>query len=196
MSRLIVVMAALLVTLSACGEDEGARVRQIGEESPGSTGTATGTGTGTGTGTSATGTEATGTEAPKCEPVGDSSTAATSIDVTLEEWKVIPQVAEAPAGSIAFKLRNAGKEPHEMVVVRADSPERLPVDQDGAFDEAAAPPGSVIGEVEGFPAGESCEGTFNLTPASYVLLCNLVEKEGGRVESHFREGMSTQFSVR
>jgi hypothetical protein len=83
-----------------------------------------------------------------------------------------------------------------MVIVRASSAESLPVDKDGAFDEGKAATGSVIGEVEGFPAGERCEGTFDLTPGSYILLCNLVETENGKVESHFKEGMHAKFTVK
>jgi hypothetical protein len=193
----IAAMTAVLLLAVACGEDQGARVRKIGEESPGGTGTGAGTRTGPATGTGATGTEAaTGTQAARCEPVGDSATAASSVEVTLEEWKVIPRMSETAAGNVAFKLRNAGQESHEMMVVRADSVESLPVDRDGAFDEEAVAPGSVIGEVESFPAGESCEGTFNLTPATYILLCNRLEQHDGRTVSHFKEGMSAKFTVR
>jgi hypothetical protein len=35
----------------------------------------------------------------------------------------------------------------------------------------------------------------NLTPGKYVLLCDIVTREGGEVESHYREGMHTSFLV-
>ena len=53
--------------------------------------------------------------------------------------------------------------------------------------------GAFIGEIEAFPAGETCEGTFELPEAGdYILFCNIVETlEDGSVESHFEEGMVT-----
>jgi hypothetical protein len=102
---------------------------------------------------------------------------------------------DAGAGNVAFAIDNAGEEPHEFVVVQGDSIEDLPTDDDGALDEGALDSGALIGEVEPFPGGESCEGTFELEAGDYVLLCNIVEEEDGEVESHLAEGMATTFSV-
>jgi hypothetical protein len=62
-------------------------------------------------------------------------------------------------------------------------------------DEEALGGGDFIGEVEAFPSGESCEGTFELEPADYVLFCNIVEEEEGEIENHFQLGMATEFTV-
>jgi hypothetical protein len=36
----------------------------------------------------------------------------------------------------------------------------------------------------------------DLESGSYVLICNIVEKEeGGEVESHYQNGMRTEFTV-
>ena len=119
-----------------------------------------------------------------------------SMTVGLTEWSVSPTPAQAPVGSLTVEARNAGKETHELVIVRA------PVDQlktgpDGAVDEAQLPPGAMIGEIEGFAAGTSCTGTFQLRePGAYSFFCNIVETEAdGTVESHFQQGMVTGVTV-
>ena len=132
-------------------------------------------------------------EAPACDPVGDGG--GRPVAVTLAEFSVAPEPASVAAGEVTFDLRNAGAEPHELVVVRAASPAELAV-VDGRVDEDALPAGAFIGEVESFAAGETCEGTFELTTGRYVLFCNLVEEEDGDVESHFSEGMAATLEVR
>lgn len=127
-----------------------------------------------------------------CEPVGDGS--GTKVSVTLDEWAVVPSPSAVPADRVTFAVENKGDEPHELVVVKAASPEELSV-VDGKVDEGALPAGAFIGEVEAFPAGGTCEGTFELAAGHYVLFCNLVEKHEGESESHFQQGMVATFEV-
>lgn len=128
-----------------------------------------------------------------CEPVGGGG--GTDVPVVLDEWSVTPDTPATAAGTITFAADNGGEEPHELVVVQADGVASLPVDDRGALDEAALDEGALIGEIEAFPAGERCPGTFELDAGSYVLLCNIVEEEGGEVESHLALGMHTPFEV-
>ena len=178
---------------SACSRDDGSSVRTV----EGGTGTGTGTGSGTGTRTgTGTGTATGAAEAPKCVPVGDASTAATNVEVNLTEWTITPAPAQAPAGRIHFHLTNAGQDPHEMLVVRAADPAALPTKPDGSIDESKLDQTAFVGEVEPFPAGSSCDGTFELPAGSYSLICNIVETEpSGEIESHYQEGMRTAFTV-
>ena len=127
-----------------------------------------------------------------CEPVGDGG--GTEVAVTLDEWSLAAAPASAPAGKVTFEVRNGGGEPHEFVVVRGVAPDALTV-VGGKVDEAALPDGAFIGEVEAFPAGETCEGTFELAGGSYTLFCNIVEEHDGQPESHFEEGMVATFEV-
>jgi uncharacterized cupredoxin-like copper-binding protein len=121
-----------------------------------------------------------------CEPVGDPDAAGSTVTVTLREY-VIETDGDASAGSVALEATNDGTIEHEVVVVRAGSPDALPTGDDGGLDEDALPDGALIGEIEPFAAGEACAGAFHLEAGSYVLLCN--------VPGHFAAGMATAIDV-
>ncbi len=119
-----------------------------------------------------------------------------TIDVTLSEWIVEPDASSADAGEIEFVGDNQGGETHELVVVRAASAESLPTDADGAVVEDELPEGALIGEIEDIEAGSSKAVTLDLEPGGYVLFCNITEEDAsGAVESHFEEGMHSDFEA-
>jgi uncharacterized cupredoxin-like copper-binding protein len=130
-------------------------------------------------------------EATEMEPM-----AGTVVNVTLQEWAVIPDVLSVPAGSVTFNAENVGPvDPHELVVVRTDIPASdLPTREDGGFDEDAEGV-EVIGEIEEFAVGASESATWDLAPGNYALLCNLVELEEGELEAHYQLGMWIDFEV-
>jgi uncharacterized cupredoxin-like copper-binding protein len=71
----------------------------------------------------------------------------------------------------------------------------LAVLEDGSVDEAQA---DIVDEIEEdqLQAGDSASLDVDLEAGSYVLLCNLVEtEESGETESHYAEGMHTDFTV-
>jgi hypothetical protein len=176
--------------LAGCGSDDGAGVRTV------EGGSGSGSGSGSGTGGSASGTGS-GSQAVACKPAGDASKADAKIAVNLAEWSVLPARGDAPAGTITFEARNQGNEPHELVVVRADDPAALPKAADGTVDEQQLPAGALIGEVEAFPAKQTCTGTFELPAGSYALFCNLLETAAdGTEQNHYANGMRTGFEVR
>jgi uncharacterized cupredoxin-like copper-binding protein len=117
------------------------------------------------------------------------------VNVVLSEFVVEPEQESADSGEITFAIDNEGGETHEFLVVEADSADDLPVDDDGAFDEAAFGEDNVLDEVEDIEAGDTAELTLDLDAGTYVLLCNIVEDEDGEVESHFAEGMHATFTV-
>jgi hypothetical protein len=192
----VLAFIALAVLITACSDDGGG-VRSTGGGTGSGTGTGTGTGSGTGTGTgTATGTgTGTGVAAEACQPVGDLAAAATQVNVGLNEWTIAPEVTSAPAGAVGFVTQNTGEDPHELVVVRGVAPNDLPKKKDGSLDEEKLPQGALVGEIEAFPSGTSCNGVFDLTPGEYTLVCNVVEEEEGKHESHLKEGMVTTFTV-
>jgi hypothetical protein len=192
--RVVVPALVALAALAVACNDDGTGVRKTdggGTGTGSATGTGTGTGTGAGTGT-ATGTGV-GADADACKPVGDLATAATRVNVGLNEWTITPDATSAPAGAVGFVAQNEGKEPHELVVVRGVAPSDLALKKDGSLDEKKLPAGALVGEIEAFPAGTSCNGVFDLTPGDYTLVCNVVEEHEGHV--HLKQGMVTTFTV-
>jgi uncharacterized cupredoxin-like copper-binding protein len=193
---LVVKLGAALLVLAlgpgACGGDDGAGVRDLGGSASGSgSGSASGSASGTG---SASGSGSASAVA-ECEPAGDSSTADSTVAVTLDEWSVTPESESAAAGTVTFEVANEGEHAHELVVVRADDVASLPLGDEETVDEEGLESGAFIGEVEAFPPGESCEGTFELEPANYVLFCNIAEQEHGEIENHFQNGMAAEFTI-
>ena len=172
----------LTLLLAGCGSDDGTGVRN------GQSASASGSGSGSGTASG---------QAAACKPVGDAGSSDASIAVELKEWSVLPARADVPAGTITFDANNTGADAHELVVVRADDPARLPLAADGTVDEEKLPQGAFVGEIEPFPSRQRCTGTFELTAGRYALFCNILETEAdGTKENHYANGMRTRFEVR
>jgi hypothetical protein len=187
----ILVVVALAV--AACGGDDGGSVRSVGSGSASGSGSGSGSASGSASGSGSA--SASGSAVAECVPVGDSATSDETVAVTLDEWSVTPEAESVAAGNVTFDVSNEGEDAHELVIVRANDVESLPLNADDIVDEEALDAGAFIGEVEAFPAGEACEGTFELEPASYALFCNIVEEEEGEIENHFQLGMVTEFTV-
>lgn len=159
-------------------------------------GTATTSAAGGGTTTAAPATMAAHGEQPACEPVGDPATAATTVDVRLDDFLIDVSRREIPAGEVAFAADNQGRHAHELLVVRTSSLGALPKNSSGFIDEGQIPAEDFIGEVEGWAAGTSCTGVFSLTPGTYALVCAIVEDEApGEFTDHFAKGMGTMITV-
>ena len=174
-------VVVLILLLGACsGADEG--VRTIGSEESGS-GSSSGSANATASGTSGD---------SSCAPPSEPSNIA--VAVTLTEWE-IRTPDEIPAGRVTITAGNIGGDAHELAVVSGDDPERLPV-ADAQVQEEQLPEGALIGEIERFPSGDTCTGTFDLPAGEYIFFCNIVEEEpDGTIESHFEEGMRTVVTV-
>jgi hypothetical protein len=127
-------------------------------------------------------------------PSGGAGGGGTPVEVTLQEFAVIPAETSAPAGAITFSVTNDGpNDVHEFVIIKTDlAPGDLPTDEHGAVDESGEGV-EVIDEIEGLPVGETQEVTVDLEAGSYVLLCNVFDAEED--EAHYAEGMRTAFTV-
>ncbi|HUH00118.1 MAG TPA: hypothetical protein VMQ83_13230 [Gammaproteobacteria bacterium] len=127
-------------------------------------------------------------------PAASPSPAGTSVDVTLQEWAVVPSAATAPAGQVTFVITNQGPDDiHEFVVMKTDlSVHELPVDANGVMDEAAGGM-EVQSEVEDIPVGGSETLIVSLDAGNYALICNIYDE--GEGEAHYTMGMRTAFSV-
>ena len=125
--------------------------------------------------------------AAECEVVNGVDASVTEVAVTPAEYRIEVGTEAVDAGVVTCAPENAGGEPHELVVLEG-RPDDLVV-EDGEVDERG-----LVGEIEPFPGGETCEGTFQLAAGTYSLICAIVE-EGGMQHSHFEEGMVTQLVV-
>lgn len=113
---------------------------------------------------------------------------ATRMNMTLNEWSIIPDLPEVAAGDITFDVVNSGEDVHEVIIIKSD------------LDIAALPPSKVRGEVDEDAIGQyiggfedvapsaSMSGTLTLTPGRYILLCNLT--------NHYAKGMVSTLQVK
>jgi uncharacterized cupredoxin-like copper-binding protein len=136
----------------------------------------------------------TGAAPAECEIVGGTETdAVAEVHVTLDEWTIEAEPTKVAAGAVRFETENVGEDDHELVLVKGAKPDQLTITADG-LDEKALPAGAeVLGEIEGFPGGEECSGTFELTKGEYALVCNIVEDD--EHEAHAQMGMVSAFTV-
>ena len=122
--------------------------------------------------------------------------AAQQINVTVQEFSINPEKSSAKAGKITFNVENKGPtQAHEFLVFKTDlALDALPTQSDGSLDEEDAAL-EMIDEITEFNPGQKKSLTVELEPGKYVLACNVGEETGGQVESHFKQGMRTAFTV-
>lgn len=108
------------------------------------------------------------------------------VEVELTEFQVAPDTESAQAGAIEFEAANSGTVAHEFVVIRTDlSPGELPV-EGGVVDESAEDL-DIVGQIEPFDPNVTQSRSFEMEPASYVLICN--------ISGHYQAGMHAAFTV-
>ena len=118
----------------------------------------------------------------------------TPVSVTLSEYSIETDIANAPAGEVTFHVSNEGpNDVHQFLVLLADElePNALPTLDDGSVDTQNGEGVDEIEIIEEIAVGESKDLTVSLEIGDYVLICNMVE-DG---ESHYQEGMTTAFKV-
>lgn len=125
---------------------------------------------------------------------GGGGKSSSSVDVTLKEWEISVQPAEVKAGTVRFSIDNSGSRVHQFVVVKSDLPPgQLPTTPDNLADLSKL---NVNGSVEEIQPGASAELELDLFPGKYVLIDNLVDRNGsGPPDPHYLNGMSAGFFV-
>lgn len=109
-----------------------------------------------------------------------------NVDVTLSDFKIELGSDSAPAGEVTFKVDNHGPSVHEFVVFQTDlAADDLPVDESG--DVAESDEFAPVDEIEDIAVDATPELVVDLDAGRYVLICN--------VPAHYRQGMSTPFTV-
>jgi uncharacterized cupredoxin-like copper-binding protein len=127
----------------------------------------------------------------KSPPASTTATAAATaaptagpVAVTLGEWSVTPSAATVKAGAVSFDVKNGGKMPHEMVVLKAT---RAAAQLAAAGTPRLKETGH-MGEVATLKPGAAGKTTIHLAPGHYVLICNL--------PGHWTAGMHADLTVR
>jgi uncharacterized cupredoxin-like copper-binding protein len=117
-----------------------------------------------------------------------------TVEVTLQEFSVIPAQESVSAGEVTFDVENTGPEDvHEFVVIKTDlAPDALPTDENGVVEEEGEGM-EVIDEIEDIPVGETQSLTVDLDAGNYALICNIWTEE--EQEAHYSMGMRTAFTV-
>lgn len=171
-------VAGMALLVAACGGEDRPSVDVIED---GGASSASGSVSSSGTGSASAG-------EVSAKPAG-----AQQVDVVLREWAVEPKVTSVKAGDVYFLADNRGPEdPHELVIVKTDiAADKLPVKQ-GKVPESEV---TVVDEIEAFAPKSQASKTVKLAAGSYVLFCNIVETEGGKLESHYELGMRAAFRV-
>ncbi len=172
---LFLALGSLLV---ACGNDDGADVRASGESGSG-TGSSGGSGSGAASGPAA------------CTPVGDDliDEADETVDIDLLDYAFDPSEIDVPAGVVTFLATNVGEEDHELAVLPGGGD--VPFVEPGVPDEDALAEAGAF-ELEGFPAGTSCDATWELEAGEYTLFCIVPAEDG---ETHYEKGMEGTLTV-
>jgi hypothetical protein len=100
----------------------------------------------------------------------------------VAEWSVVPSEGVVAAGFVRIRVRNAGLEPHELVLTRTSRfGESLPLDGDHASARRVGPTVRV-------EPGQTVTAGFRVARGSYVLLDNL--------PWHYWQGTWAAFSAR
>ena len=119
---------------------------------------------------------------------GCGSTALTSsgsavVQVTERDFHIVAP-RHVTAGNVVFRVRNAGPDDHEFIVVRIGD-HSLPLRADGmTVNEEALQP-SIVGSLEPGPPGTVRLLHVDLAPGRYALMCNM--------EGHYMGGMHQEF---
>jgi uncharacterized cupredoxin-like copper-binding protein len=110
------------------------------------------------------------------------SAAVRRVNVTLSDYRVRVSSTRGAAGKITFRVRNAGRVEHELVVLRTAKPA-------GDLGRASRIKEVVhVGEVSGLKPGAAKTLVLSLKPGHYSLVCNL--------PGHYMAGMHADFTVR
>lgn len=162
---------ALAVVAAACGDDDDGAT-PTPEASP------------TAAATPTPGSIDDGTPTPTPAP------ATSEAGMELTEFRITPALTRARPGTVIFKAHNAGEVTHQFLVIRSDlGTADLPrLSANRGVDETKV---DVVGKVEDIAPGATGEVSVAADAGKYVLICNLFA--GG--ESHYLEGMYTQFEV-
>ena len=99
------------------------------------------------------------------QPVGDPAAADMTVESRSTSSRSPGPTPIDEAGAVGFEAdQRRRRAPRARHRPRPTALDELPIDATAHVDEEALPDGAFIGEIEGFPAGETCIGVFDLEP--------------------------------
>ncbi len=111
-----------------------------------------------------------------------SDASAAKVNVKLIEFKLLPSTKKVAAGKVTFVGRNAGRIPHEFVVLKTKTPAgKVPTKGAEAVETGK------IGAIKTFGSGQTKILTLTLKRGHYALLCNL--------PGHYKAGQFADLTV-
>ena len=97
------------------------------------------------------------------------------------------------AGHHTFEVKQAGAQPHEVVLVRL-APGKTPADLGKWAATYKGPmPGAIMGGVSPLMPGMRSQFSADITPGNYVMLCFVPDTKDGKL--HVEHGMVMPFTV-
>ena len=113
----------------------------------------------------------------------DAEKQATTLAISMNEFKFTPANPELARGPIDITATNKGKTSHELVLLKTDTdPSKLRKQGKGVSEKKS------VGEIPETAPGQSGAETFDLKPGKYVMVCNIA--------GHYDAGMYGTLTVR
>ena len=123
--------------------------------------------------------------ASKPSSTSTATSGASSVNVTLSEYKIGPTPSAAKAGRVVFHVTNSGKIKHQFTIIRTDKPAAKVLSHKDPNDDI---PGA-RGEIASIQPGASKTLVVrHLKAGHYALVCAL--------PGHYQSGMYADFAVR
>jgi len=135
-----------------------------------------------GAGTAATAAPAAAVAAKPAAAASAPAAPARTIGVTLKEFTINPRPGLGRAGTVTFRVRNAGRIKHEFVVLRTTKA------ADALRKGSEASEAGNVGEIGNLQPGATKSLRLALKRGHYALICNL--------PGHYLAGQHADFTVR
>ncbi len=133
----------------------------------------------------------------RTENVTPSGQDAAIVTLYFDDWRIErADQSPIPAGDVVFRLVNEAGRRHEFVIVRLGDDGSHPPLVDGRLDEDQFPEEHRVTEIDTIPPHAEVRTRLHLVPGEYLVFCNIVEREDGRILNHFGSGMHIRLEVR
>ncbi|MBV8386310.1 MAG: copper-binding protein [Acidimicrobiia bacterium] len=121
--------------------------------------------------------------------MSSSSSAGSSgtVTVTEHEYSIKLSSTTLKAGPVHFSVKNQGGMPHELVLFKTTLKANALPQKNGVVDEQGSGVEKISPELDNINAGDTKTLDVQLTPGSYVAICNIA--------GHYQLGMHTAFTV-